>query len=238
MHQTAFEDIGWSWASGIVSVGTFAALTSSMLVTLMTAARVIFSMARDGLLPEFASYVHPRTHAQVTATILAGILASIPTLFVDITFIGDATSLGNLLVFTGVCFCLIIHRLQQEVTDLPQLRFGIIFTSLLTVAMGFGVAGMTLALYELPLWATASIALLLVVVPIASICLYFWFLVPRVKPKSSFECPLVPLIPLCGIAVNLFMTFNFTFLIWSIVLLWIILGIVLYFVFSIRKSNA
>jgi amino acid transporter len=209
-----------------------------MLVTLMTAARIIFSMARDGLLPEWAACVHPKTHTQFFATISAGVLAAIPTLFVDITSIADLTSMGNLMGFTGVCFCLMILRLQEELDEAPKLRFGVVFTSMMTIAMSLGVGGATLSLYDFPIWVTITITALLVVLPMASVCAFFWILVPRTREKSTFLCPLVPLVPMLGIAVNMFMTFNFSLLIWILLIIWVFIGTVIYFIYSIRRSNA
>ena len=48
---TAFAANGVHWASGIISIGALAGLTTVVMVLLLGGCRVLFAMARDGLLP-------------------------------------------------------------------------------------------------------------------------------------------------------------------------------------------
>src|SRR6202020_1008039 len=48
---TAFTVNGVHWASGIISVGALAGLTTVVMVLMLGGCRVLFAMARDGLLP-------------------------------------------------------------------------------------------------------------------------------------------------------------------------------------------
>ncbi|MDT5089032.1 MAG: basic amino acid/polyamine antiporter, family, partial [Mycobacterium sp.] len=48
---TAFTANGVHWASGLISVGALAGLTTVVMVLLLGGCRVLFAMARDGLLP-------------------------------------------------------------------------------------------------------------------------------------------------------------------------------------------
>ena len=49
------------WGSALVKLGAIGGLTTTMLVMLLGQRRIFFSMARDGLLPEWAGKVHPRS---------------------------------------------------------------------------------------------------------------------------------------------------------------------------------
>ena len=51
---------GVRWGSMLVKLGAICGLSSTMVVMLLGQSRVFFSMSRDGLLPSWASKVHPR----------------------------------------------------------------------------------------------------------------------------------------------------------------------------------
>lgn len=57
---SAFADRGFDWAAGIISFGTVASMASVLLVFQLGQPRIFFSMARDGLLPAWATRLHPR----------------------------------------------------------------------------------------------------------------------------------------------------------------------------------
>jgi APA family basic amino acid/polyamine antiporter len=54
------EITGIRWGSTLVKLGAICGLSSAMVVTLLGQSRIFFSMSRDGLLPTWASAVHPR----------------------------------------------------------------------------------------------------------------------------------------------------------------------------------
>ncbi len=68
---------GVRWGSIVVMLGTFAGLTTTMLVMLMGQSRVFFSMSRDGLLPEWAGRVHPRFRTPWISSIIVGFFVAI-----------------------------------------------------------------------------------------------------------------------------------------------------------------
>ena len=47
----ALNEVGIKWGSALVSVGAIAGLTTGVLVLLGSESRLIYSMARDGLIP-------------------------------------------------------------------------------------------------------------------------------------------------------------------------------------------
>ena len=63
---------GVRWGSVVVMLGTFAGLTTTMLVMLLGQSRVFYSMARDGLLPEWAGRVHPKFRTPWISSIVVG----------------------------------------------------------------------------------------------------------------------------------------------------------------------
>ena len=94
---------GVRWGSIVVMLGTFAGLTTTMLVMLMGQSRVFFSMSRDGLLPEWAGRVHPRFRTPWISSIIVGFFVAIIAGVLPIGVLSQLTSIGTLLAFVIVC---------------------------------------------------------------------------------------------------------------------------------------
>lgn len=60
---------------------------------------------------------------------------------------------------------------------------------------------------------------------------------PRSKPPETFQCPLVPLVPLLGMASNLYMAGALPNLAWVCNILWLCLGLMFYLVYGIHNST-
>ena len=69
----AFQSKNLTFASGLITIGILAGMTSSLLVGNLSQPRILLAMARDGLLPQgiFAA-VHPRFKTPWKSTILVG----------------------------------------------------------------------------------------------------------------------------------------------------------------------
>ena len=107
----AFLDRGLNTAANVITVGALAGLTSVMLVMLLGQSRVLYSMAKDGLLPKgFFAAIHPRFRTPWKGTILAGMLAAIVGSVTPIETIGKMVNIGTLFAFVIVCIAVIILR--------------------------------------------------------------------------------------------------------------------------------
>ncbi|MCS7230328.1 MAG: amino acid permease [Candidatus Kryptonium sp.] len=95
----AFSVIGLNWAAGIVSFGAVVSTTAVLLVFQLGQPRIFFSMARDGLLPEWFAKVHPKFKTPYITTILTGIFVAIPAAFADIGEAAELTNIGTLFAF-------------------------------------------------------------------------------------------------------------------------------------------
>jgi len=116
----AFLDRNLPWAANIITVGALAGLTSVMLVMLLGQTRVLYAMAKDGLLPhKFFAACHPKFHTPYKGTILVGFLAAIIGSITPIDDIGKMVNIGTLLAFVIVCVAIIILRKTNPGQERP-----------------------------------------------------------------------------------------------------------------------
>src|SRR6059058_1740648 len=90
---------GVRWGSMVVKLGAICGLSSTMVVMLLGQSRVFFSMSRDGLLPGWASKVHPRFRTPYLSTIFVGICVALAGALTPIDVLGQMVSIGTLLAF-------------------------------------------------------------------------------------------------------------------------------------------
>jgi basic amino acid/polyamine antiporter, APA family len=114
----AVDKVGLDWFSFLIKIGAITGLSSVMLVLMYGQTRIFYTMSRDGLIPEVFSKTHPRFHTPYINTILVGLLVAIAAATTPIQLLGDLVSLGTLLAFMMVCFCVLYMRRHQP--DLPR----------------------------------------------------------------------------------------------------------------------
>jgi APA family basic amino acid/polyamine antiporter len=98
------------WLKTIVQIGAVAGLSSVILVLMMGLPRILFAMARDGLLFKSLGDVHSRFRTPHKATIVVGLLASIIAALFPLGILGDLVSMGTLLAFATVCIGVLVLR--------------------------------------------------------------------------------------------------------------------------------
>jgi APA family basic amino acid/polyamine antiporter len=92
------------WAQALVSAGALAGTTSVLLVFQLGQPRIFMAMARDGLLPQYFSRIHPRFRTPHVTTIWTGIVVGGVAAVADIGSLADLTNIGTLFAFILVCF--------------------------------------------------------------------------------------------------------------------------------------
>jgi APA family basic amino acid/polyamine antiporter len=107
---TAFSGLGMHWTAGIISLGAVFATTSVLVVFQMGQPRIFFSMARDGLLPQWAARVHPKYRTPHITTILTGVFVAGFAAVANIDEIVQLTNIGTLFAFVLVALGIIILR--------------------------------------------------------------------------------------------------------------------------------
>jgi APA family basic amino acid/polyamine antiporter len=107
---TAFSALGMTWAAGIISLGAVFATTSVLVVFQLGQPRIFFSMARDGLLPPWASKVHPKYRTPHITTIITGVVVAVFASFSNINEVVELTNIGTLFAFVLVAAGIVILR--------------------------------------------------------------------------------------------------------------------------------
>jgi APA family basic amino acid/polyamine antiporter len=167
----AIDATGVGWGSILVKIGAVFGLATVMLVMLLGQTRVFYSMSKDGLLPKWASAIHPKFRTPWITTIVFGSFAAIMPAFLPISKLSELVNIGTLLAFTIVCAGVWVLRVRHPNMERP------------------------------------------------------------------FKTPLVPLVPILGMGSALFLMSRLSAITWTVMLVWLVVGLVIYFSYSIKRSK-
>ncbi|HJS99197.1 MAG TPA: amino acid permease [Terriglobales bacterium] len=162
---------GVRWGSLLVKLGAICGLSSTMVVMLLGQSRIFYTMSHDGLLPKWASAVHPRFRTPYISSIFVGVFVAMFAALIPISVLGELVSIGTLLAFVIVCAGVwVLRRSRPEV--------------------------------------------------------------PR-----PFRTPWVPFVPIMGILISGLMMVSLPLDTWIRLIVWLIIGMVIYFTYSRRHSK-
>ncbi|HEY6291656.1 MAG TPA: amino acid permease [Terriglobia bacterium] len=165
------DAIGVHWGSVLVDAGVVAGLASVMLVMLFGQSRVLYSMSRDGLLPEWASAIHPHFRTPWITSIVVGVFAAFFASVLNINDLSALVNIGTLLAFVIVCFGVWVLRVRRPDLERP------------------------------------------------------------------FKTPLVPTVPILGALISFGMMASLPLATWIRLLVWLIIGLTIYFSYSRHHSK-
>jgi amino acid transporter len=97
-----FQRLNLNGFSGVIAVSAVISMASVLLVFQLGQPRIWMSMSRDGLLPPKFSKLHKKYKTPAFSSVVAGFLVAIPTLFMNLTEVTDLTSIGTLFAFVLV----------------------------------------------------------------------------------------------------------------------------------------
>jgi APA family basic amino acid/polyamine antiporter len=132
------------WLRKFIKVGAIAGLSSVVLVLLMAQPRILFSMARDGLLPPASARIHPKYGTPYVMTVVTGILSAIIAGLFPIGVLGELVSIGTLLAFVLVCLGVLVLRIKEPDAHRPFRAPAVYVVSIL------GAGGAFLQMWSLP----------------------------------------------------------------------------------------
>lgn len=111
--SVAMRVVDQNWAAGIVAFGSLVAHTAVLLIFQLGQPRILFSMARDGLLPPVFSRTHARFRTPHVATILTGVFVGVGSALASLEEMADLCNIGTLSAFVIVCVAVMVLRRQK-----------------------------------------------------------------------------------------------------------------------------
>ena len=219
-----FEKVDLNWMAGIISVSAVVAITSALLAYQVGQPRIWMVMSRDGLLPKKFSEIHKKYKTPAFATIITGLFVGIPSLFMNMQFFIDLTSVGTFFAFILVC-CGILYMDQTGLSESAKFRvpyvngkyiIGIVFL-VAVYYTHYNTDGLFAHITEKPLivvfWLT-------------------WLAISIMAFKYNFS-----LLPVMGILTNLYLMTELGWTNWRMFLIWVVIGIVIYFAYGYKNSK-
>ncbi|UHQ18508.1 amino acid permease [Lysobacter sp. KIS68-7] len=104
------RSIGHPQIGNFVAIAAIVALPSVVLMMIFGQTRILFTMARDGLLPEALSRVHPRFHTPHVVTWITGIAVSLFAAMFPVGMLADISNSGTLFAFFMVAAGVMVLR--------------------------------------------------------------------------------------------------------------------------------
>ncbi|NWR72114.1 CTR2 protein, partial [Centropus unirufus] len=258
----AFEYVGWSSAKHAVAVGSLCALTSSLLGSMFPMPRILYAMARDGLLFKPLAKVN-RCQCPVVATLVSGGVAALLALLFDLKALVDVMSISTLLAYSLVAGCVLLLRYRpglsaQEIpagkvpavqlwwdhlvrppTDPTARSFAVVARALTAVAalvcaVSWGSTTGLSCLQAGGGWCIAALVLPLLGIVLAALIIWRQ---PQSQERTSFMVPCVPFLPLLSITINSILMARLGVAAWLWYLLWMATGFLIYFGYGIWHST-
>jgi APA family basic amino acid/polyamine antiporter len=114
LQLAGFQAVGW-----IVALGAVVSMSAVLLVFQYGQPRIFFAMARDGLLPQWAAKLSPRTRIPFITTLFTGIFVALWSLVGDAGETYDLTNIGTLFAFMLVSIGVLVLRYTEPERPRP-----------------------------------------------------------------------------------------------------------------------
>ncbi|KAH3768107.1 amino acid permease [Pelomyxa schiedti] len=222
--STAFQLVGMDWAAKIVSFGALFGTSAAVFVVLLGQSRIFFRIARDGLLTNMFGYLSPVTGAPVWGIICTGVVTAIVAFLSSLDTLSKTISIGTLVAFSFVNAGVLLTRYHYQPKRWLPLVLIAWFTALFYGGCLFLHFNCVACAIPLMIGSLPPIPLM-------------WLFVPKITPQASFLCPLMPLTPFLGLGVNLFLISGLDATAWLRLILWMVVGLAIYFAYGIRYSR-
>lgn len=227
-----FKSVGLENISYVISISAVIATASVLLIFQMGQPRIWMSMSRDGLLPKKFSSIHPKYKTPWFATLVTGFVVAIPALFMNLTEVTDLTSIGTLFAFVLVCGGVLMLP-DEPITDLNRKRFRIPYVNsryivpllIINFFLLFRQQILELFIYNGD-WHVYKDKL-----P------YFLFIIAAIAMSVLSFVKNLSLIPVLGLLSCLYLMTELGYTNWLRFLIWLALGLIIYFTYGYHKSK-
>jgi amino acid transporter len=234
------------WFSEVIALSAIISIGGVFLVFQLGQPRIWMSMSRDGLLPPIFSRIHPKHHTPAFATLVTGLLVAIPALFLNLKEVIDLSSIGTLFAFILVCGGVLVLENSCHPPARPKFKTPYINGRYLVPLLCLGALLLIRGYFKKDIWDP------------------FLSMEPRSNEQGEFEagwrlfrhkipmiCFLVAatalavlsvvkelsLIPVLGLLSCLCLMSQLGITNWARFTIWLIAGLVIYFLYSRRSSK-
>jgi len=104
------------FAANVIALGAVITITTVMLVMGLGFTRILFAMARDGLLPKTLSSIHPKYNTPYKATLIGGFLLSFMAGLLPLKTLAELVNIGTLFAYLMVAVAIIVLRRENKIT--------------------------------------------------------------------------------------------------------------------------
>jgi APA family basic amino acid/polyamine antiporter len=115
----ALQLSGFTKVGGVVALGAVVSMSAVLLVFQYGQPRIFFAMARDGLLPQWAAKLSPKTRIPAVTTIITGVFVAVWSLVGDAGETYDLTNIGTLFAFMLVSIGVLVLRYKEPERPRP-----------------------------------------------------------------------------------------------------------------------
>lgn len=215
------------WIETIVSISAVVATTTVLLVFQIGQPRIWMSMSRDGLLPKKFQKIHPKYKTPSFATIVTGVIVGIGALFIESDLVTDLTSIGTLFAFIlvsgGVLF-LPPKEKESGKFSLPYINGKWIVILLYIGFVLIFEERVMAAFVEFNFDNTEEV-------------LFIVFLIFALATAVITFIKNYSLIPIMGVLTCSYLMVEIPMVSWKWFVLWMALGILIYFLYGYRNSR-
>ena len=222
-----FDERGMKFIGGIVAISAIVATASVLLVFQLGQPRIWMSMSRDGLLPKIFSRIHPKYGTPSFSTILTGVVVAVPALFLNLNEVLSLTSIGTLFAFVMVCAGILVLQQRKE---RPESKFKVPYVNAQFIYPALLIGAIVLIVVNIPGYFSADL-LTKSTWPMA----VFW-LIALIMAVLSFTKKL-SLLPVLGMISCFYLMSQETHKVWMRFLIWLAIGLVIYFLYSYTHSK-
>jgi APA family basic amino acid/polyamine antiporter len=154
------RELGYGAMGNWVAWAAILALPSVVLMMLYGQTRILFTMSRDGLLPEAFSRVHPRFHTPHVVTIFTGVFVALFAAMFPVAALADISNSGTLFAFFVVAVGVMMLR-KRDPDRVRPFRTPLIWIVGPGAMIGCALLFVSLGLYTIKLfliWAVIGVA--------------------------------------------------------------------------------
>jgi APA family basic amino acid/polyamine antiporter len=220
------------WLSGVIAISAVVAMASVMLVFQLGQPRIWMSMSRDGLLPPAFSKIHPKYKTPSFSTIVTGLLVAVPIFFVDIDMVTDICSAGTLFAFCLVCGGVLKLRMDPSA---PPSKFKTPYINARYIVPAIFLTMLIYLLTDKAMFSSyfccTSVRQFYTNLPAYAFIIGF-FIFSVLAFRHNFS-----LIPSLGLICCFYMLSQLGWRNWLYFGLWLIIGLIIYFVYGRRHSK-